>query len=285
MITPLVSVIIPSYNHAAYIEQTINSVLRQTYSPIELIVIDDGSRDDSPQLLRRLAAEHGFRLELQTNQGLSRTLNTGIALATGKYICTVGSDDILMLDKTEKQVLFMEANPHIAVCGGNQLLIDGTGQLINKRQYFSPHRELNFDDLFLGRKALIAASSAMMRRDVLEREGGYDPSIPLEDMYMWFKLTSHGYTIAGLNDVLIYYRKHESNSYKNVGYMVESMLKTFALYADHAQYAQVVNNYLTSMFLRAAKYDRTLALRILKKIKYRYYNAKVLRGLFYCIKP
>lgn len=285
MTAPLVTVIIPSYNHGGYIEQTINSVLRQTYHPIEVIVIDDGSSDDSPQLLGQLAAQHGFRLELQTNQGLSRTLNAGIALANGKYVCTVGSDDILMLDKTEKQVEFMEANPHIAVCGGNQLLIDSTGQLINKRQYFSPHRELNFDDLFLGRKALIAASSAMMRRDVLDREGGYDPNIPLEDMYMWFKLTSRGHTIAGLNDVLIYYRKHESNSYKNVSYMVDSMLKTFALYTDHAQHAQVVNNYLISMFLRAAKYDRGLALSILKKVKYKYYNVKVLRGLAYCIRP
>lgn len=285
MADPLVSIIIPSYNHAAYIEQTIASVLQQTYRNIELIVIDDGSRDESPQLLASLAAQHGFRLELQANQGLSRTLNRGIALATGKYLCTVGSDDILMLDKTEKQVAFMEAHAQIAVCGGNQLVIDSDGVVINKRQRFHPARELNFDDIFLSRKTLIPASSAMMRRDVLLREGGYDPDIPLEDMYMWFKLTARGHTIAALNDVLIYYRKHESNSYKNAEYMVASMLKTFAPYAGHAQYTQVVNNYLISMFLRAAKYDRKLALNILRRVSVARYNLKVLRGLFYCLKP
>lgn len=280
---PLVSIIIPSYNHAGYIGKTIDSVLRQTYSPIELIVIDDGSSDDSPALLQKLSAEHGFRLELQANQGLSRTLNKGIELARGKYICTVGSDDILLLDKTERQVAFMEANPTVAVCGGNQLIIDSDGVIVDKRQHFWPQRELSFDDLFLGRQPLIAASSAMLRADVLAVEGGYDPEIPLEDMYMWLKLSSRKHRIVGLNDVLIYYRKHASNSYKNAAYMMKSMEKTYGLYSSHPEYTQVLNDYRVSMFLRAAKYDRRVALDILKKLPWRFYNLKVLRGLFYCL--
>lgn len=284
MSDPLVTILIPSYNHVAYIEKTIDSVMRQTYRAIELIVIDDGSSDGSSQLLPQLAASKGFRLELQANQGLSRTLNTGIALASGKYICTVGSDDILMLDKIEKQVAFMEAHPEVAVCGGNQLVIDSAGIIVDKRQQFAPQREFSFDDLFLGHKTLIAASSAMMRKDVLNAEGGYDPAIPLEDMYMWLKLSARGHRIVGLNDVLIYYRKHASNSYKNAAYMMSSMEKTYGLYVDHPQYEGVINRYRISMFLRAAKYDRRVALNILGALPLKYYNFKVLRGLFYCLR-
>lgn len=285
MENPLVTVIVPSYNHAAYVGLTIDSILRQTYPNIELIVIDDGSSDESPTLLRKLADSAGFHLETQANIGLSRTLNKGIALARGKYICPFGSDDIMLLDRIEKQVRFMEDNPGIAVCGGNQLLIDAKGVIIDKRQRFPAYRELDFDDIFLDRKPAIPASSAMLRREVLEREGGYDPEIRLEDMYMWFKLTARGHRIAGLNDVLIYYRKHPTNSYKNAGFMAENMLKTYAAYADHPQYDRVVNEYLVSMFLRASKGAKRQALDILKRISPRYYNGKVVRGLFYLLKP
>lgn len=285
MSAPLVTIIVPSYNHARYIEACIRSVLAQTYEPIELIVLDDGSTDDSPRILASLAHRHGFHFEAQPNMGLARTLNKGIALSRGKYICTVGSDDILMLDKTEKQVALLENRPDIAVCGGNQLVIDSAGVLVDKRQKFPPYRELDFDDIFLDRKPGIAASSAMIRREVLEKEGGYDPEIRLEDMYMWFKLTARGHRIAGLNDVLIYYRKHATNSYKNLRFMRDSMLKTYAPYASHPAYARVVNQYLNSIFLGASKADRKLAWETLRQIDPRHYGSKIPRGLLHLLKP
>jgi alpha-1,3-rhamnosyltransferase len=285
MESPLVTVIVPSYNHVTYVELAIQSVLRQTYPNIELIVIDDGSTDGSGELLSGLAKRHGFRLEIQANKGLSRTLNKGISLARGKYICPFGSDDLMLLDRIEKQVHFMEVNPQIAACGGNQLLINADGMIIEKRQRFPPYRELDFEDVFLDRKPGIPASSAMLRRDVLEREGGYDPDIRLEDMYMWFKLTSRGHRLAGLNDVLIYYRKHATNSYKNVVYMADNMLKTYAPYIDHPRYDDVVNRYLVSAFLRASKGNKRSAFDIFKRISPRYYNGKVLRALFHLLRP
>ncbi len=285
MPAPLVTVIIPSYNHARYIESCIHSVLNQTYPAIELIVLDDGSSDGSPAIIERLAAQHSFYFEAQTNMGLARTLNKGISLSRGKYICTLGSDDIFLLDKTEKQVPLLEARPDIAVCGGNQLVIDSDGILANKRQKFPAYRELDFDDIFLDRKPGIAASSAMIRRDTLEREGGYDPEIRLEDMYLWFKLTAGGHRIAGLNDVLIYYRKHATNNYKNLRFMRDNMLKTYAAYTAHPAYARVVNDYLNSIFLGASKTDRQLALETLRLIEPRYYSSKIPRGLLNLLKP
>lgn len=285
MPAPLVTVIIPSYNHARYIESCIHSVLNQTYPAIELIVLDDGSSDGSPAIIERLAAQHSFYFEAQTNMGLARTLNKGIALSHGKYICTLGSDDIFMLDKIKKQMLFMEAHPEIAVCGGNQIVIDSDGLIVNQRQKFECFRTMDFDDLFLQRQPGIPASSAMIRRDVIEREGAYDPAIPLEDMYLWYKLTARGHRIAGLNDVLIYYRKHATNTYRNLRHMCDSMLKTYAAYDQHPAYEQVRMRYLSSLFLTAAKRDRAFARELLRQIPLRRYNRKILRGLLHLLKP
>lgn len=291
MNTPLVSVLISAYNHERYIEACVRSVLAQTYDNIELIVLDDGSRDNTAKILAELqqqAAANGkpFTFIAKQNSGLSDTLNQALALATGKYICQFGSDDIMLPNKTNTQVVFMEANPDAAVCGGNALNIDSDGNIIGKRQKSPPQREITFEHLFANTGPGIVASTCMIRKDVLDREGGWNPAIPLEDMYMWFKLTSRGYRMVGLNDVLMHYRKHASNSYKNVRYMYESMMKTVADYHEHPLYPQVHLDLLRGYFLTAAKqHDKKLAKEILVNIPFTSFNKKVWRGLLYLLKP
>jgi alpha-1,3-rhamnosyltransferase len=285
-----VTVLVSAYNHERYIEACVRSVLEQTYSNIELIVLDDGSKDGTASVLEKLhreaeASGKPFTFIAKQNSGLSDTLNQALAMATGKYICQFGSDDIMLPDKTAKQVAFMEAHPDVAVCGGNALNIDSDGAVINKRQKFPPQREITFEHLFANTGPGIVASTCMIRKDVLDREGGWNPAIPLEDMYMWFKLTSRGYRMVGLNDVLMYYRKHASNSYKNVRYMYESMMKTIADYREHALYPQVHLDMLRGYFLTAAKHDKTLAKEILAEIPFAAFNKKVWRGLLYLLKP
>jgi alpha-1,3-rhamnosyltransferase len=290
MNTPKVSVLVSAYKHERYVEACVRSVLAQTYDNIELIVLDDGSPDGTAAVLQRLHDQAGvdgkpFTFIAKKNSGLSDTLNQALALATGKYICQFGSDDIMLPDKTAKQVAFMEANPDVAVCGGNALNIDSNGAIINKRQKFPPQREISFENLFANTGPGIVASTCMIRKDVLDREGGWNPAIPLEDMYLWFKLTSRGYRMVGLNDVLMYYRKHASNSYKNVRYMYESMMKTIADYREHPLYEQVALDLQRGYFLTAAKHDKTLAREILRQIPFSAYNKKVWRGLLHFLKP
>lgn len=283
MTTPLVTYVIPSYNHARYIAQTINSVLQQTYKNIELIVIDDGSTDESPAIIAALASQHGFIFEQQQNLGLSRTLNKAIAMARGKYFCMLGSDDVALHDKTEKQVRLMEQRDDIGVSGGNALTIDSDGVIVSK-QKLHPYRELSFEDVFQFKPG-IAASSAMLRMDALQKLGGYDPQIRLEDMYMWFKLTAANYKMVGLNDVLIYYRKHATNTYKNHEFMYDSMMQTFAPYAAHPLYQDVVNRYRNSMLIAIAKQGNAKkAAAILAQIPPRYWNGKTLRGAAYLVR-
>ena len=288
---PRVSILISAYKHERYVEDCVRSVLAQTYSNIELIVIDDGSPDNTAAVLQHLHDEakntaRPFTFIAKKNSGLSDTLNQALALATGKYICQFGSDDIMLPEKTAIQVAFMEAHPDVAVCGGNALNIDGAGKVQTHRQKNPPQREITFEHLFANTGHGIVASTCMIRKDVLDKEGGWNPAIPLEDMYMWFKLTSRGYRMVGLGEILMHYRKHATNSYKNVRYMYESMQKTIADYQSHPLYADVLLKLQRSSFLSAAKQgDKTLAREILREIPLRHCNKKVWRGVLHLLKP
>ncbi|WP_407312359.1 glycosyltransferase family 2 protein [Pseudomonas sp. nanlin1] len=279
---PLVTVIIASYNHAPYIEASINSVLAQTYSPIELLVIDDGSTDGSPELLQRLSAQHGFDLRLQANQGLSRTLNDAIARSRGTLIAPFGSDDIMYPHRLATQVAYLQGKPEVGICAANVEFIDSEGQLLGERHQSKrsdPFRRLDFDDVFLNRKPGANAATLTFRREALEKVGGFNPDIRLEDVYIELAITRAGYVIDVLSEPLAQYRTHPTNTYKNHRFMVDSMLKTLAVFRDHPAYGQVCNEFRNSMFLKCAKTDKALAKELLANIPLSHWNMKTLRGL------
>ncbi len=280
---PLVSVIIASYNHAPYIEASIASVLAQTYEHIELLVIDDGSSDDSVARIQRLQAQHGFAFKVQQNQGLSRTLNEAIERAQGEYVVPFGSDDIMRPERIAKQVAYMHGKPEVGLCAANVEIIDAAGDLLpekEQKQRNLPFRRLDFDDLFLDRKPGPMVATQMFRKSALQAVGGFNPEIRLEDVYICLKILDAGYFIDILPDVLADYRKHASNTYKRLRFMTENMLKTYACFSKHPAYEQVKSRYLISMFLKSADRDKVLAKELFAQISPRYWNAKVLRGLY-----
>ncbi|MFD2643834.1 glycosyltransferase [Pseudomonas japonica] len=278
---PLVSVIIASYNHGPYIEQSIQSVLDQTYPHIELLVIDDGSTDDSVERIQRLQAIHGFDFKVQQNQGLTRTLNDGIARSHGELVATFGSDDIMMPERIAIQVAHMADKPEVGICAGNIELIDSNGELFpEKRQRRDiPFRRSDFEDMFLERKPYPPAPTLLFRREALEKVGGFDPEIRLEDLYIELKITHAGYVIDGLPVVMARYRKHATNSYKNHRFMIESILRIYAKFSDHPAYEEVKFKALNSMFLKVANRDRKLARELLAQIPLRAFTRKTWRGL------
>lgn len=283
-ITPLVSVVISCYNHEKYIEDCILSVLKQTYKNIELIVYDDGSADKSADIIDELSKKYLFFFQSQENIGYTATLNKAIKRSKGKYIAFLGSDDLFMEDKIEKQVEFMESRGNIAGCGGNIVYINETGELLEKQKR-KPYRDVDFQTMFTDRKAGPPAPTAMVRLDILREVGGYDPDIRLEDLYLWLKITHYGYRLAVLPDDLVYYRKHSFNTHKDFKFMSDSIIEIYEKYHDEKGYQYAINKVFISMFLKTSKLDRKYAFSLLKRIKPRFYNLKVLRGVWALINP
>jgi alpha-1,3-rhamnosyltransferase len=133
--------------------------------------------------------------------------------------------------------------------------------------------------MFLERKPYPPAPTLMIRREALEKVGGFDPTIRLEDLYIELKVTRAGYFIDGLNVVMARYRKHATNSYKNHRFMIENILRTYALFSDHPLYDEVRFKALNSMFLKTANRNRKLARELLAQIPFKAWNKKTWRGL------
>lgn len=179
---PLVTVVIASYNHAPYVEASIRSVIQQTYHNIELLVVDDGSSDDSVERIRRLQEKFGFDFRAQKNIGLTRTLNEAIARARGEYFVPFGSDDIMMPNRIELQVAYMADKPEVGICAGNMELMraDGTLYPESKQNREIPFRRLDFEDVLLQRKPFPPAPTLFFRKEALVKVGASIPKSGLK---------------------------------------------------------------------------------------------------------
>ncbi|CAM3763695.1 glycosyltransferase [Parendozoicomonas haliclonae] len=275
---PLVSVIVASYNHANFIEACIKSICQQTYKNIELVVIDDGSSDASDELIRQLSLQYGFYYERQKNQGLCNTLNKGLSLIKGDYVCCFASDDVMMLDRIEKQVQVMENNPEAGACSGNMIAINEQGEVLLK-QKMREKRVLTFDDIFLGKVRGAPAPTVMIRKAALDEVGGYDPDIRIEDLYMWLKITQAGYTIVHSTDLYSYYRQHSTNTHSNIRLMFENELKIIEDYRSHPAFNDVVKSLVARSFVKASSCDKKLAKELLLRFPVAQYPMKLIKGL------
>ncbi|MBK7898225.1 MAG: glycosyltransferase [Azonexus sp.] len=278
---PLVTVVVACYNHGPYIEECLTSILAQTYPRVELLVIDDGSSDDSAERIRRLQAAHGFDFLVQDNRGLTATLNAAFARARGEFLVPFGSDDVMLPERLRIQMDYMAVHPEVGICGGNMELMRSDGTLFPDREQSRdiPFRRLNFDDIFLERKPCVPAPTLLIRRQAFEAVGGFDPGIRLEDLYIQLKIARSGYAVDALNAVLARYRKHPSNSYRNIRFMTEAILRIYADYREHPEYRKVCDRLVNSMFVKAANRDKAFAADLLARLPMRRWNRRTLKGL------
>lgn len=276
----LVSVIIASYNHGPYIEKAITSVLDQSYPNIELFVVDDGSTDDSVRRIEKLLESRKFDFRVQKNKGLTRTLNETVARSQGKFFAPFGSDDIMCPDRLAVQMAYVADKPEVGICGGNIEMIrgDGTPYPDEVQGRTIPFRRMDFEDVFLERKIYVPAPTMLIRREAFDKVGGFNPEIRLEDLYIQLKITHAGYFIDVLNHLCAKYRKHGTNSYKNVRFMTESILRIYADYSTHPDYEKVRYKFLNSMLSKASKKDRLLAGELLQQIPLRKWNRRTLKS-------
>ncbi len=200
-----------AYNHERYIEQAILSIVNQTYQDFELLVIDDGSKDQTPAILKRLSEKYGFHFEVQQNQGLCPTLNKLIRRARGKYITGCASDDCWPPMRLEEQVAQLEGRPELDVVLGKHTIIDGEGQVVESGWRMRPPLRGRKEYYpLLRRKRSFEAGTMMVRAQVFESVGLYDVSIDVED-FDWMLRATKVCNIGYCNRVWLYRRKHESN--------------------------------------------------------------------------
>ena len=137
----------------------------------------------------------------------------------------------------------------------------------------------------MDRKPGAPAPTLLFRREALERVGGFEPDLRLEDLMIELKITHAGYFIDILGEPLALYRVHDSNTYKNYRFMVDNVLKTYARFSDHPAYPEVCARYRNSMLLKCARSDRALAWALLREIPPRFWRWKTLRGLARMLLP
>lgn len=228
---PLVSAVIPAYNHELYVQQTLRSLIAQTYSNLELIILNDGSKDDTLARIHALAPECQrrfcrFIVVDKRNEGVGKTLNQGISLAAGPYIFLLSSDDFIEADTLAILVQEMEKSPDTSLVCGDADFVDENGQRIKLRRRrktytsfvrYMTHGRRGFDPArdFGTYRSLVTGNhipiGLLVRKDVYQWTGMYSGNIALEDYDLWLRLAK-GHRMILIDRILAHYRVHPANS-------------------------------------------------------------------------
>lgn len=201
----LASILLPVYNGAAYLRDSLDSMLRQSYQDFELIIIDDGSRDESARIVQSVNDDR-IRFYRQENRGLAATLNRAIALSRGEYLARQDQDDMSLPDRLEKQLRYLAAHPQCGLVGTWAEIVSGTEKTGRTHRHAAEDYCLKFDLLF---DNPFVHSSVMFRRSAVEEVGMYstDPfRQPPEDYELWSRL-SRKWEVANIPEILHIYRE------------------------------------------------------------------------------
>lgn len=209
----LVSIVIACYNHEKFVQDSIKSIIDQTYQNIELIIIDDGSKDNSVEQIQKMipkCKERFVRFEFRhrPNKGLSATLNEALDWCEGEFYSPFASDDIMLPLKTEIQVNYLRNNVNDLLILGGREIIDENNRLIGKSE-FNEIKSYTFEQIIM-QKYTIYAPTLMARLSIIKNIR-YDPTLAIEDWYMWLKISKIN-NINVLPNILIKYRWGSHNS-------------------------------------------------------------------------
>lgn len=207
MSVPALAVLMPVYNGERFLAEAIESILEQSFAEFEFIVIDDGSRDRSGDIIDRYAQrDRRIRVFRQDNRGLVETLNRGIELARAPLIARMDADDISLPRRFELQLERFRTQPKLAVVGGFVNIVDHTGRFVRLGGYPIAGEELR---RFLLDGAPLAHPTVIMRRNVLAELGGYRRVYQhAEDYDLWLRIHSAGYEIENVPVPVLNYRQH-----------------------------------------------------------------------------
>jgi alpha-1,3-rhamnosyltransferase len=234
----------------------------------ELVVIDDGSTDHSPDILEKLQGELGFRYIHRENKGFVPTMNELLSLARGKYFCSFASDDIMPPDRLKKQSDFMERHPRSVACFGQIKTLSPEGDVSAEvvPLYMKNVPEVSFEQVLVSDRA-IHGCSEMLLTEAVRSLGGYDTRFYFEDMPLYLALLyKYGPQPASADFVCCYYRVHGSNMHGDHGRMYREILRLLDLYKGHKLYRTACRRWKARWFSTLAYKDRGEAFRMLPKL-------------------
>lgn len=227
--SPLVSVLIPSFNHASYVADAIRSVLEQTYQSWQIVVVDDCSHDDSVAIIERFDDPRITLIRNDRNRGINPTLARAFAASTGEFIDVLASDDMLLPDKLERQVaLLRRSGADIVYGGGIQLSEDGDRTAVDlsafARDFARGHalRRAYTDDT-----SLPLLQSALFRRDAFAALSVYRESVKLDDWITLIKALE-GFRVEFRDEPVFLYRQHATNTFRRYEHTFSMRLEIIA---------------------------------------------------------
>ena len=224
----LVSVVIATFNTGRYLPQAVQSVLSQTYSNVEILIIDDGSTDDTAQIIRRWEQDERVRVYRQPNGGQAQARNRGVALSKGQYVAFLDADDEWLSHKLSRQMPLF-TNPQVGVVYSEYECMDGEGRSLPKpptRMYRGRITAALLIDNF------VSFQTAVVRRECLERHGAFDESVRMGDDYdLWLRLSAH-YEFDFIPQPTARYRVWSGQMSKNYRRRYESAIHTMRRFLE-----------------------------------------------------
>jgi alpha-1,6-rhamnosyltransferase len=267
---PLVSIVAPCYNAEKYLKDAIDSIFAQDYPNFEVIVVDDGSTDNSIAMLKQLQQTYDFQLYSQPNQGVSAALNHGLKYAKGTYVSTPDLDDIMLPESVRIRAEYLDKHPKVGCVGALIIYMDSHGKTI-KQQKRSHISVLMFDEI-LSHAVVIGAPVALYRMSAMKSAGFYAPELRVQDFQMTLRIASQGYEVHELPFLVTRYRRHPNNLSRKYRVLLEADLQAIQPYEAHPGYQSA----RTALVNKALKYavveDKKEAWQLLRSIPWRHLN-------------
>ena len=206
---PLVTVIMSVYNSETYLKEAVDSILNQTFSDFEFIIVDDASTDASTKILSEYS-DHRIHIILnKENIGLTKSLNMCLEKARGFYIARMDADDISLPHRLEMQISFLNTHPEIVCVGGDSIIINSENKKVGRKKSLDNPIFLKFRMML---KNIISHPSLMFRKSTILKEGAYNEKFRnTQDYELWSRLLLKGYQFSNITEPLIKYRLHDAS--------------------------------------------------------------------------
>ncbi|APV40853.1 alpha-1,6-rhamnosyltransferase [Pseudomonas frederiksbergensis] len=267
---PLVSIVASCYNMQKFVEDALKSIFAQDYPNFEVIIVNDGSSDDSLAILERLQQTYDFQLYSQPNQGVSAALNHGLRYAKGVYVATPDLDDIMLPGSVRMRAEYLDQHPNVGCVGALVSYMDSDGNTI-KQQHRDRIHTYNFDQVLRG-AVVVGAPVALYRMKAMRSADFYAPKLRVQDFQMTLRIARLGYEIHELPICMSRYRRHANNLSRKYRTLLQADLEAIAPYVNHPGYQSARTRLVNKALKYAVVEDKKEAWQLLRSIPWRHLN-------------